>query len=261
MVIAFIDGPADTSHLSLREASIEVFDRTRSASHFSRAHATFIASVLAGTGPHCLGLARNCLILSIGVVDEAMLEGLCPPRESAARLAGAVLLALRLNARVIQISLDLAFSPSEARPLIDAIDAAVRRGAVVVAAVGHRPSAALNPVLAIAGVIAVSGADRVGQPHHCGIPVGSPMLNVSEISAPSVDIPGALLPTGTGLRSGTSFAACFVTAAIALMCAGFCTTTSRDAALRLLAGRHFSRRYARPVSLDVDGCCAILPLS
>jgi subtilisin family serine protease len=251
-MIAFIDGAVDRAHASLRRAHIEVIDRTQSPCPAAREHATFIASLFAGAGPHCLGLAPECPILNVGVVDDAMVGGAIPPRNSAARLASAVDLASARGARIIQISLDLSFHTAEAHPLVVAVEAAVRRGAVVIIAAGQRPLAPANPLLLVPGVIPVSGVDHHGYPLHSVH--RSAALSVCGISAPAIDIPGAVLPTGTALRTGTSFAACFVTAAIALMCSAIPAMAPRDAARRILAERFASRRGAIPVPLDVDGC-------
>jgi subtilisin family serine protease len=194
----------------------------------------------------------ECSILNVGVVDDVMLGAAEPPRTSAARLADAVYLALGRRAGIIQISLDFAFLPHEARSLIAAIDAAVRRGVLVIVAAGQRPFAAPNPLLSIGGVIPVSGEDRNGRPLHSLD--RSAVLSVCGISAPAIDIPGAAVPMGTALRSGTSFAACFVTAAAALMCCAVPGMTARAAAGRLVATRVAPRRNGLPIPLDADGC-------
>jgi subtilisin family serine protease len=247
--LAFIDGAADCSHESLRGSSIEVVDQTRGSKR-SCSHATFIASIFAGSGPACLGLCSECLILNIGAVDDEMLGGSESPRRSAMRLADAIHLASSRGAHILQISLDLSFLPREARPVIAAIDAIVRRGTVVVVAAGQRPLTQPNPLAAIPGVIAVSGMDRSGYPLHSV--QRSVAHNGCGIAAPASDIPGAVLPTGIGLRAGTSFAACFVTAAIALVCSAEPSMTARDAARRLLARRCVSVADALLVPLDVD---------
>jgi subtilisin family serine protease len=250
-IIALIDGVVERSHASLRDSLVEVIDRTRTAGQASREHATFIASIFTGAGPACLGLARECPILDIGVVDDAMLDGFNRPREDATRLASAIGLASARGARIIQISLDLAFVGTEARALCAAAAAAVSRGAVIVVAAGQRQFAPVSPLLFVPGVIPVSGTTRDGYPLHSVY--RSTALNVGGVLAPAIDIPGAVLPTGTALRSGTSFAACFVTGAIALACSVAPEMTPRDAAA-LLTRRLASRHGALPVPLDADAC-------
>jgi subtilisin family serine protease len=249
-IIGLVDGIVDREHASLRGAAVEVVDRTEAASLAARQHATFIASILAGAGPACLGLAPECPLLDIGVVDDAMLEGRASSRRAAARLAGAIELAAARGARILQLSLDLAFHGGEDRPLLAAIEAAVRRGAVVVVAAGQRPSAPASPLLSMPGVIPVSGTDRSGERLHSMHRATA--LGAGGMLAPAVDIPGAVLPAGTALSSGTSFAACFVTAAIALACSAAPGMTPRDAA-RLLLRRSASHRGALPIPLDADG--------
>jgi subtilisin family serine protease len=250
--IAFVDGVAETSHANLRGARIEVLGQARTSGWAAREHATFIASVFAGSGPACLGLTPECPLLNIGVVDDVMLAGSARPRENGTRLAAAISLASAHGASIIQVSLDLSLQVAEARPLIAAVGVAVARGAVVVVAAGQRPFAADNTLLSAPGVLSVSGADPRGYPLHSLH--RSAALNACGLSAPALDIPGAVLPAGTGLRSGTSFAACFVTAALALLCSAVPCMTPRDAALRLSAGRLAARRRALPVPLDADGC-------
>jgi hypothetical protein len=250
LTIALIDGAVDARHGSLRDGHIKVIDRARTASSAATQHATFIASAFAGAEPACLGLVPVCRILSIGVVDEEMLQGTCPPRQTAGRLASAVDLASTQGASIIQISLTLRFLAYEAHPLNDAVAAAVHRGAVIVVAAAESQFSLSNPLFWIPGVIPVFGAD------HAGFPLASwhgPVIpSVSSLLAPAIDIPGAVLPDGTGSRSGSSFAACFVTAAVALMCSALPGVAPRDAAIRLLGTPGTFRRDAAPAVLDAD---------
>jgi subtilisin family serine protease len=247
--IAFLDGAVDRAHPSLQEAGIDIVARARGASRAACEHATFIASVFAGTGADCLGLAPACPLLDVAVVDDEMLLGSMSPRESAARLADAVELASR-HSRILQISLELSFAESEARPLIAALTTAVQRGVVVVVATGQHPHYPASSVLALPGVIPVSGTDRDGRPLHAV--QRAAYVNAFGLFAPAVKIPGAICPIGTALRDGTSFAACFVTAAIALACSAIPQMSPREAAQQLLASQLASRHRGLPATLDAD---------
>jgi hypothetical protein len=70
-------------------------------------------------------------------------------------------------------------------------------------------------LLWLRGVIPVTAADRRGVPLY-DIRWGVAMA-LRGLSAPGADVPGAVLPEGIRLRGGSSFAACFVTATLALL--------------------------------------------
>lgn len=236
--IAIIDGLVHRGHPCLSRACIDVIEVAGIPGSSSRAaseHATFIASILAGAGPDCLGLAPGCPLVNVPAVDEEMLRGAIPPRLSAARLAAAVEVAAAHGASVLQCSLDLEFDAAEARPLIAAVGAAVDAGAVLVVPAGRHHFVRDNPLPWLPGVLAVTGGDRLRCAQH-------------DLLAPGVDIPGAVLPAGTALRSGTSFAACFVTATVALLCAGG-HVAPRDAARAVV-----SSSWHSPHPLDAEEC-------
>src|SRR6266508_2231403 len=69
--IALIDGAIDCGHPALRGARI--VGGTLAAS--SSSHATFIASIFAGGGPHSLGICRDCSIVSLPDLTDDFAAG------------------------------------------------------------------------------------------------------------------------------------------------------------------------------------------
>jgi subtilisin family serine protease len=210
--IALIDGPIGWSHPGLRGARMESvpgFVPPQPASE----HATFLASMLVGRGGDLLGLCPGCTLLSVPVIDAAFERAELPARDAAARVVRAVGRALSLGAEVIQLRLDL--SPEAAGPfdvVACALESAAARGVRTVLAAG---CAGESPVLDAVGVVPVAAAlpDGSMDPETAlGTALGS-----RGMLAPGTDLPGAVLPAGTALRSGSSYAAAFVTGTFALL--------------------------------------------
>ena len=206
--IAFIDGKVRREHPLLLGAPVEIlepFEAELSESLAASQHATFIASIFSGAAP-CLGLAPCSPLINIAVVDDDMLHGVIPPSTAAMRLAVAIQVAAARGSRIIQLSLNLSFDDAEARAIVAAVHAATTNDTVFIISTGQAQQWRGNPLVGLPGVLGVAGA-------------GSPPAACIDVLAPLADIPGATIPTGVVLRSGVSFALCFVTAALALICA------------------------------------------
>ncbi len=233
--IALIDGLVETNHPSLRHARFDIVEAGVRARHHSAAaagHATFIASVLAGEGADFVGLCPRCPIVNIPAIDEEMLAGHLAARECARRLVEAINLAVTAGARIIQLSLALGFGDErEGRWIAEALTAAARTGVKIIMAASPRGLTRHNPLLWLDSVIPVIGADPQGKvvyDRRWGV-----AMAIRGLSAPGTDIPGAMLPAGSRLGSGSSFAACFVTATLALLRAAVPGAPLHAAALAL----------------------------
>ncbi len=257
--IAIIDGSIETSHPNLKTARIEILEEyskgTVGHSPAAAEHATFIASALAGNGPEVLGLCPRCPLLSIPAVDDDMLQGKISAAETARRLVGAIKLAVVNGATIIQISLEFGFGGGrEGGWIAEALRAAACSGVIIILSAGGRTLGSQNPLLWVHGVIPVTATDRKGVPMYdmrWGV-----LMAVRGLSAPGADVPGAVLPEGVRLRSGSSFASCFVTATLALLTDAVPGATPREGAFALLGcagNRSTSLTSAYPKPLDGDG--------
>lgn len=247
--IALLDGVITTSHPCFAGARIEQavplgYDPGRAAC----AHATFIASMLVGRLGDVLGLCRECTLLSFPIADRAFEQGSVPAAAAGMRLAQAVRAAVERGADLIQIS--AAFDPERSRSfnvLAGAVAAAVRRGVYTVIAAGNDAALASSPVLSAPGVIPVALAAAGGSPYSAGPLTAT--LGSRGIRAPGMDIPGAASPDLYTVASGSSYAAAFVTAALAQLFTAF------PAEPREQIVEHLLRRRVRsivPPQLNVD---------
>jgi subtilisin family serine protease len=198
-----------------------------------------------------LGLCPACPLLAIAAVDESFLQSRTNPLDVARRIVLGLLEAIRRNARIIQISLEFGFgSSSAARLIANAIHACVSRGAAVVLASGGGHLRLPNNLLWLPGVVPVCAADEAGE-ILCDERWGA-MMALKGLAAPGTRIPGALLPDGTGLRSGSSYAASFVTATLALLMSVVPGLLPLEAASVLRHQRSIAISVGHPVYLDAD---------
>ncbi|MCB9137024.1 MAG: S8 family serine peptidase [Caldilineaceae bacterium] len=179
-----------------------------------------------GHGTHTTGIiahiAPNSRILPVRVLD---LNG----RGNTFLLAYAIEWAVAQGADVINLSLG---TPFDSTVLRVAIEDAISRGVVIVAAAGNDNADAPQYPAAYPGVVAVTAVDENG--------VKADFANYGrgwiDLAAPGVGIVSTIVgPEGSGYAtwSGTSMAAPFASAAAALVAEG---TEPHDVANRLLAG-------------------------
>jgi Subtilase family len=216
--IALIDGHV-AEHESLSPASIIHLATSADVDPTTETvrHATFIASMLTGRGPEVLSLCPDSRILSIPVVDEAMIKGDTPPDKVAESLARAMMRAVAEAASVIHLSIEL--RTCERRfldPLVDAVSFAARRKVRIIMPAGNTGNLSPSALLAAPGVLPVGMAGNATNPDPRS--AWGPSIARRGLMAPGTDIPGALSPRGYTRRSGTSFAAAIVTGAFALLC-------------------------------------------
>jgi subtilisin family serine protease len=213
--IALIDGAIadDPRFVAARVRSIAA--ERRQPSSTADDHATQIASMLVGRGPGLLGICPRATILSSAVVDAAMLDDTVPPALVASRLASAIAAAVRDGASVIQLGIGLMAHASAAfAPFAESISEAAARGVSTVAPVGNHGDLA-SPWLAVPGIVPVAfGTDGAALEPRSN---WSPTVARSGLLAPGVDIPGIGRDGQIVLRSGSSFAAAFVTGTFALL--------------------------------------------
>ncbi len=248
--IALIDGPIWSGHDSLKDANIKVVAAAERLDSGAPAvvHATFIASMLVGRGEGVVGLCPGCTLLSVPVVGDEMLSGSIPAPSVAQQLAEAVMLAVALDANVIQISLDF---PAATRGcfhvLLGALEKAAAAGAIIVMPAGNLATLECNSLLASSAVIPVAASDWNGLPIRQGS-LG-PTVARKGFLAPGTEIPGALSPKGFTTLSGSSYAAAFLTGAFALLDSLELPRGARQAGGGLLGG---SARMSGTVPQHLD---------
>lgn len=176
-------------------------------------HGTFIAGIIHTAAP-------GARILPVKVLDS---DGL----GTSFALASGIYYAIDRGAHVINISLG---SPVEADAVEDAVEEALERGIVVVAAVGNTDMAAPSYPAATEGVIGVAALDLADRK----TPFSDYGPHVS-LCAPGVGIQSILPGEDEARADGTSFSAAFVSGAAALVISKYPWLTPAQVKTRLMA--------------------------
>lgn len=205
--IGLIDTRVDPAHASLRGASIELLglpgrDDAQRAS--SPEHGTAVASLLVGQTRELQGLLPRARLLAVDAFHRGKLGD---ERMDAWDLVAAL---DALAARRVKV-INMSFAGAANQLLENALDRVHGRQIMTVAAVGNRgPQAAPQYPSAYKGVIAVTAVNserhvyhRAGRGAHV------------DLAAPGVGLATADADGTSEVRSGTSFAAPHVSAAIA----------------------------------------------
>lgn len=225
-LVAVLDTGVDAAHSDLSSVVVPGNDLVAGSGTGGtdpNGHGTHVAGVIAataGNGVGGAGLAQGARILPVRVLDA---EG----RGDDATVAQGVLWSVDHGATVLNLSLG---GPHPSSVLSAAVQHALDRGVVVVAASGNEGSAG-DPVLypaATPGVLAVGAVDAADVR-----PAWSSTGSHLGLVAPGVRIVSTV-PGGHAVWSGTSMAAPFASAAVALLQAGEPSLAPADVVARVL---------------------------
>jgi len=232
VVVGLLDGPVAADHPDLDAERVREIDGT---SHDGRGrsrglacrHGTFVAGILCGKrGAAAPAICPGCTLLVRPIFFDDGADRQLVPTASPEQLASAVVDCVDAGARVLNLSAALVHPPSdkEERMLTAALDYAVCRGAIAVAAAGNQGSVGSTAITRHAAVIAVTACDRRGWPlpqSNLGYTVGRRGLSAPGEGIISLGMDDEVSPAG-----GTSVAAPFVTGAIALVWSMFPRATA-----------------------------------
>lgn len=209
--VAVLDGPVDLSHPSLIGASLSQEISAASTDVAMTAHGTHVASIIFGQPDTVMtGLAPRCTGISIPIYRDA--GNACLQID----LTRALLLAIAHEAHVVNLSGGAASADGQAEPfLLDALAKCEAAGVLVIAAAGNDGRDCVHVPAAIPTVLAVGAADLTGRP--LDMSNWGSAYAANGILAPGQDIPGADAGGSVAHRTGTSFAAAFVSGIAALM--------------------------------------------
>ncbi|WP_429565361.1 S8 family peptidase [Paraburkholderia sp. MM6662-R1] len=232
IAIGLIDGPVALDHPDLaadkiREVSGKLPAKCSNADDAACTHGTFIAGILLATRASIApAIAPGCNLLIRPVFAEAPANEDRMPSAAAADLADAIVGVIDAGARVINLSVALQ-SPSRSggRSLQEALDFALRRGIVVVAAAGNQGAVGGSVLTRHPWVIPVIAYDLRGRPmnlSNLGASIGRCGLGAPGEAVTSL---GVTEPLTSG---GTSAATPFVTGAVALIWSEFPAATAAE---------------------------------
>ncbi len=226
-------------------------------------HGTDVASIIAASdararGVPFYGVAPAAHILSIRVQQQEGTSGQtnAQRRKTLADIARGIRYAVAEHAKVINVSIQVSASYPALRA---AVEFALRRGAVVVAAAGNdNPGGGQGPFYPASypGVLSVNAVDQYGQlggfdVSRTPVSVTAPGVNVAS------DYPGGFDPS----NNGTSFATAFVSGEAALVRAAYPRLTAAQVVHRIIAtaagrtGAHTGAGMINPV----QAVTAVLP--
>jgi subtilisin family serine protease len=255
VVVRLIDGAVLQSHSELAGSNIREISGGQNsqcvqASSAACIHGTFVAGILCGKRNSIApAICSNCTLLIRSIFAETTLGSEQMPSATPADLAAAIIESIDAGARVLNMSVAIAQPSSQGeRELQEALDYALQRGVIAVAASGNQGTLGSSIITRHPWVIPVGACDLKGKPinySNLGSSIGRRGL-----SAPGDQITSLGTQEKTRTLSGTSFAVPFVTGAIALLWSEFPTATAAEIKLAVTQSNGLRRSTVVPPLLD-----------
>jgi subtilisin family serine protease len=256
--IGLIDGPVLIQHPDLAGDRLREIPGSNGATctqadSTACLHGTFVAGVLtAKRNSPAPAICPDCTLLIRPVFVERTTGREQMPGATPQELAAAVTECIGAGARVINLSLALAQPSADGeQALQEALDQAVRRGVLVVAASGNQGTVGSSAITRHPWVIPVAACDTRGRPTNDSNLGGS--IGRRGLSAPGDGVT-SLGATGQPLTlGGTSVAVPFVTGAIALLWSEFLAASAAQIKLAVTRTGMPRRASVVPPLLDAWG--------
>jgi hypothetical protein len=217
--VALIDGPIASSLELLREANVHTVGASTSACHVASSaactHGTFLATMLVGArGLGVPAICPGCTLLVRPIFPE--LTGRGGPSATPETLALAIRECIAAGARVINLSIAVMETrPRGGKQLSAALDEAIDREVLVVAAAGNHGAVGSSLLTRHPAVLPVVSCDLDGRPtaeSNLARSIGERGLLAPGVGFQSMGGDGVLMTLG-----GTSTAAPWVSGAAALL--------------------------------------------
>ena len=260
--VGLIDGPVATghpelAHRHLREIPGVATAACAKADSMACLHGTFIAGILsAEPNSAAPAICPDCTLLIRPVFAETSLERDRMPSATPLDLAAAIIECIDAGARILNLSLGLAEPTIKGeRALEEALNLALRRRVIVVAAAGNQGTLGTSAITRHPWVIPVAGCDLRGRPmndSNLGNSIGRRGLSAPGESITSLGSEGQSLTLG-----GTSVAVPFVTGAIALLWSEFPAASAAKIKLAV-TGATLRRGSVVPPLLDAAAAYELL---
>lgn len=255
--IGLIDGPVVTQHPDLvgehlREIPGGNGATCMQANSTACLHGTFVAGILcAKRNSPAPAICPNCTLLIRPIFTETTSGREYMPTATPLELAAAIIDCINAGARVINLSLGLAQPSTKGdQALEEALNQAIRRGVIVVAAAGNQGTLGSSAITRHPWVIPVVACDLWGRPtneSNVGSSIGRQGLMAPGDNIISLGSAGQSLTLG-----GTSVAVPFVTGATALLWGEFPSATAAQIKLALSQASTPRRASVVPPLLDVE---------
>lgn len=257
--IGLIDGPVVTEHADLASENLREIpgDNGAACTQANSAaclHGTFIAGILsAKRNSPAPAICPGCTLLIRPIFTETTAGREHMPSSTPQELAAAILECIGAGARIINLSLALAQPSTKGEhALEEALNLALRRGVLIVAAAGNQGTLGSSAITRHPWVIPVVACDLRGRPiseSNLGSSIGTRGLSAPGDNITSLNADGQSLTLG-----GTSVAVPFVTGTIALLWSEFPAATGGQIKLAITQAFITGSRRASvvPPLLDAD---------
>jgi len=232
IVIGLLDGPVSMTHPDLAEVNFQEIpnkgDMSVSASSAACLHGTFVAGILcAQRESSAPAICPSCTLLVRPIFLETTATSGQMPSATPEALAAAIIETIEAGARVLNLSVALAQPSTQGdRALEEALDYAVSRGVIPVAAAGNQGTLGSTAITRHPWVLPVVACDLQGRPvvtSNLGSSLGRRGLMAPGEAITSLGVNGPPLTFG-----GTSAATPFVTGTIALLWSEFPAATAAE---------------------------------
>jgi subtilisin family serine protease len=255
VVVGLIDGSVLKNHpglagVDIRDISEHLSSQCVETSSAACIHGTFVAGILSGKrSSEALAICCNCTLLVRPIFAETTSPDGQVPTATPSDLAAAIIESIDAGARVLNMSVAIAQPSSQVeRQLQEALDYALKRGVIAVAASGNQGTLGSSAITRHPWVIPVVACDLQGRP------IGYSNLG-SSIGRRGLSAPGDQITSlGTEEKpltlGGTSVAVPFVTGAIALLWSEFPTATAGEIKFAVTQGNGSRRTTVVPPLLN-----------
>ena len=261
--IGLIDGPVATQHPdlageNLREIPGSSIARCSQAGSTACLHGTFVAGILsARRNSPAPAICPGCSLLVRPIFAEETTGREQMPSATPDELAAAIIECINAGARLINLSLALAQPSTKGEQALEgALNLALRRGVLIVAAAGNQKTLGSSAITRHPWVIPVVACDLRGRPmndSNLGSSIGRRGLSAPGDSITSLGSEGQSVTAG-----GTSVAAPFVTGAIALLWSEFPAASAGQIKLAMILAGTQRRASVVPPLLDASAACRVL---
>ena len=251
--VGLVDGPVAGDHADLVESPIRAISDRGIICQNSRSsaclHGTFLAGILsARRGSDAPAICPACTLLVRPIFGEAGSTGKHEPGTNVNELAAALFDCMNAGARIINLSLALVGSLKDTHHMLQsALDDALLRGIIVVAAAGNQNIVGSSVITQHPWVIPIAACNREGLPtaySNMGLSIGARGLR-----APGDGVISSSADGKSFSASGTSVAAPFITGTIALLWSMFPSATAQHVR-RAVTDSTVRRRTVVPPLLD-----------
>jgi subtilisin family serine protease len=261
--IGLIDGPVLIEHPDLNSEHLHEILGNKNATcaqsiNTACMHGTFVAGILsAKRSSSAPAICPDCALLIRPIFTTATIGREQMPTATPSALAQAIIECINAGAQVINLSLALAHpSVKGEQELEEALDYALRRGVIVVAAAGNQGTIGGSVITSHSWVIPVVACDLRGRPmneSNLGSSIGRRGLRTPGEDITSLGTKGQPLTLG-----GTSAAVPFVTGAIALLWSEFPTANAAQIKLSLIHTATLQRASVVPPMMDAEAAYQFL---